>query len=293
MTDAQLQALVAVAETGSFTTAGRRLGLTQSAVSHAITSLEESLAVMLIDRAARGARLTDAGARIVAHAREVLRHRSRIQRDAEASRRLEQGQLRIGSFGVSASRRMLPALLQAFAKRYPGVGVMVLEGSDEEALRWLGDGEVDVAFVRLPCDDFDATQVAEDRLMAVIPARHKLAERTSISGADVVGTPFIMDTGGCEPLIMEALCHPDLDVRFRMREVETVVAMVARGMGIAAVPRLALPDEAPAGVAFVPLATDYVRRVGLAVRKEESADSPARALQSIARRADLHKATRL
>ncbi|MEO8623382.1 MAG: LysR family transcriptional regulator, partial [bacterium] len=72
MTDAQLEALVAVADSGSFTQAARRLGLTQSAVSHAVTGLEQSLSVALIDRSAQGARLTNAGERVIQHARQIL-----------------------------------------------------------------------------------------------------------------------------------------------------------------------------------------------------------------------------
>jgi DNA-binding transcriptional LysR family regulator len=87
-----------------------------------------------------------------------------------------------------------------------------------------------------------------------------------------------MSVGGCELMVDEATGSAPLDVRYRIREVETILAMVASGMGVTLIPRLALPDTPPADVAFVPLATDHVRRVGLAVRKQEDRASPARAL---------------
>jgi len=286
MTDAQLHALLAVADSGSFTHAARRLRLTQSAVSHAVTSLEQSLRVSLIERAAQGARLTDAGERIARHARDILRLKAQIQLDAEAARRLEQGQLRIGSFGVSASRRLLPPLLDAFSARHPGVTVLVLEGSDDEVETWLRDGDIDVGFVNLPNEAFETVNVAEDVLHAIVPSHHPCARASHFPAHALGGQPFIMSSGGCELMIRDVARDIPLDVRFRIREVETMVAMVARGMAIAAAPRLALPDVAPAGVAFVPLDTDHVRRVGLAIRKQEEMGSPARALLRLASRRD-------
>ncbi|HEX6535054.1 MAG TPA: ATP-binding protein [Gemmatimonadaceae bacterium] len=117
ITDAQLRVLVAVADTGGFTEAARRLGLTQSAVSHAITTLERRLGVTLVERTARDVRLTGAGARALAHARELLRLEEALVRDAEGARRRHRARLRIASFGPTASRRLLPPLLDRFAAR--------------------------------------------------------------------------------------------------------------------------------------------------------------------------------
>ncbi|MEP6733016.1 MAG: LysR family transcriptional regulator [bacterium] len=284
MTDAQLEAFVAVAQSGSFTQAARTLGLTQSAVSHAVTSLEQSLGVSLVDRATQGARLTRAGERIIPHARDILRLKVQIAQDAEAARRLLDGQLRIGSFGVSASRRLLPPLLDTFTARHPGIGILVREGDDGEVEGWLRDGLVDIAFVNLPNDGFDTIEVAADRFYAVVPASHPLAHAESFPVEELASLPFIMSSGGCESMIRETYDVVSLDVRFRIRDVETMIAMVARGTGLALIPRLALPDDTPSGVAFVPLASDFIRRIGLAVRTQESAGSPARAMLKMARR---------
>ncbi|MEP7000180.1 MAG: LysR family transcriptional regulator [bacterium] len=293
MTDAQLEALVAVADAGSFTQAARRLGLTQSAVSHAVTGLEQSLSVALIDRSAQGARLTNAGERVIQHAREILRLKGQIEQDAESARRFLDGQLRIGSFGASASRRLLPPLLEAFSARYPGVGILVREGGDDEVEGWLRDGSVDIAFVNLPIESLETEELAADVLNAVLPSSHPCAGAATIPSTMLANTPFIMSSGGCERMIVDACPDVRFDVRYSIREIETVVAMVARGMGVAIVPRLALPDEAPSGVAFVPLATSHVRHVGIAVRPQESDGTPARALLRMARRRDTETPSRL
>ncbi len=284
ITDAQLQALLAVAEYGSFTHAARRLGLTQSAVSHALTSLEQLLDTTLVERAPQGARLTPAGERIVRHSREILRLKVQIKRDADAARRFQSGELRVGSFGASASRRLLPPMLDAFAARYPNVSTLVLEGSDEEVETWLREGAIDAAFVNLPRDEFDTVAIATDTMHAIIPSTHPSATQPRLPASRLAEHPFIMSNGGCERMIRAAVGDTKLDVRYRIRDLDTIIAMVARGTGVAALPRLALPDLAPDGVIFVPLDTDQVRHVGLAVRSQEGAGSPARALLRIAAR---------
>lgn len=298
-TDAQLEALDALAVCGRFTHAARRLGCTQSAVSHALAALERALGAALVERAADGARLTPLGARVVDDARAVLRLKARMRAEADAVRRLAGAVLRVGSFGVSASRRLLPPLLEAFAARHPGVAVEVREGADDEVEAWLAGGAVDVAFVNLPCEAFDTVAVAEDELHAVVPAGHALARHARLAPGLLGGHPFVMTTGGCEPLIRAALAvgaqgaegeggageaAPALDVRYRLREVASIVATVGRGLGVAVVPRLALPDAPPPDVAFVPLAGARRRRVALAVRRAEAAGSPARLLLRLAQR---------
>jgi DNA-binding transcriptional LysR family regulator len=284
VTDAQLQALVAVADSGSFTAAARRLGMSQSAVSHALAGLEEALGVTLVHRSARRVRLTDVGERTAAHAREVLRLKGVIKQEADAARRLRGGTVRVGSFGVSASRRLLPPIIEAFARRHPSIDVLVQEGSDPEVERWIADGTVDVGFVTLPNDGFDTLPIAEDEMRVVVPARHPLAESRArgVSPADVGRYPFIMPTAGCERLICDIMGDVRLDVRHRMREVDTIVAMVARGMGISIKPRLALPDVLPADVVALPLAPARTRRVALAVRRSADASPTARAFLRVA-----------
>jgi DNA-binding transcriptional LysR family regulator len=89
-------------------------------------------------------------------------------------------------------------------------------------------------------------------------------------------------------LVRAAVGATPLAVRHRIREADTLVMMVGRGMGIGVAPRLALPDEAPAGVAFVPLDAPHRRRVGVAVRREEAAGSMARAFLVLARGTGVH-----
>jgi DNA-binding transcriptional LysR family regulator len=282
MTDAQLQALVAVADHGSFTAAARHLRTSQSAVSHAITGLEQSLGVTLLWRSARAVRLTEIGERTVAHAREVLAIKSRMRQEAEAARGLRRGTLRVGSFGASASRRLLPPILAAFARRYPDVAVVVSEGTDQEVEGWLRAGTIDVGFVTLPNDDLDTTPLWRDEYCALLPAGHPLAREPRVRPADLAHDPFVMSSGGCEPAVRDALGGTPVDVRFQIRETGTIVATVARGAGVSIVPTMSLPEPLPADVVVRPLDPPRPRSIALAVVKRTTASVLSRAFLKVA-----------
>lgn len=282
MTDAQLEALVAVADARSFTAAARRLGTSQSAVSHAIAGLEKSLRVTLVERTAQGASLTAVGDRVAAHARQVLRLKALITEETIASRRLRRGTLRIGSFGVSATRRLLPPLLESFEARHPDLVALVTEGTDDEVAQWLRDGTVDVAFVTLPANEFETVLLAEDEMLAIMAAGHPLAAHRTIASAQLAGHPFIMSTGGCELHVRAATHGTPLDVSYRIREVDTIVAMAMRGTGVSVMPRLALPDELPPGLAARSLSPPAPRQVAIAMRRGTELASPARAFLKLA-----------
>ena len=282
MTDAQLQAFVAVAEQGSFTIAGRQLGLTQSAVSKAVTGLEESLRVALLIRHARGVHLTDVGQRMVVRAREILHLKALMRQDAEATSGLRQGSVRVGSFGISSSRHLLPPMLEAFSRAYPGIPVTVIEGSDQEVEHWLREGRVDVCFVTLPSEEFDTIRLAQDEMTAVLPANHPLAAETRIAPRQLSQYPFIMSTGGCEPAVRELLCEAPLRVRYHIREGHTILALIQQGAGVTIMPSLALPNPLPEGVVCRPLDPPSPRAIGLAVAGRKEASPACRAFLKVA-----------
>jgi DNA-binding transcriptional LysR family regulator len=282
MTDAQLKALIAVVDQGGFTAAARHLHTTQSAMSHAIAELEQSLRVTLLLRGPQGVRLTEIGERTVEHAREIMGLKAAIEREAEAARKLQSGTLRVGSWGVSASRLLLPPILQAFARSYPAVSVELIEGSDPEIEQWLRDGTVDVGFVTLPNEEFDAVKLAQDEMVAILPEAHPLAAGARVDPARLEGIPFIMCSGGCEALILAAVRGAPLDIRYRIRDVDTMVVMVAQGMGVAVKPAMAIPDPLPPGVVLRPLQPRRERQIGLAVRRRSEMTPACRAFLRVA-----------
>ena len=264
ITDTQLQAFVAVAETGSFTRAARQLRSSQSAVSHSVAALEQALGVTLFTREARGVFLSPAGERTLEHARTVLHGKEAIYREAGAARDAANGVVRVGSFGPTSSRHLLPPILEACAKRHRRLSVRIVEGSDQEVEQWLRESELDAGFVNLPNDEFETLPLAQDEMVVLLAADSPLAGEARVPPERLAALPFIISTGGCEPVVRELLDERLLDALYHIREVQTIVDMVRQGIGISIKPALSLPAELPAGVVARPLDPARTREVGLA-----------------------------
>lgn len=287
MTFTQLEIFALVAELRGFTAAASKLGISQSAVSHALKSLERELGVDLIVRHQANIEVTEIGQQLLLRTREILGLSEAMRQEIAAARGLSRGSLRIGSFGPTSSLKLLPAILEAYRERYPGIDVQVEEGGDNDVTQWLLERRVDVGFVVLPDERFDTVSLVEDQLVALIPAAHALAKKRSVTLAELCDSPFIMTEAGCAPLIEPLFAAAGLvpQVRYRMAQMITILGMVQRGDGVSIVAELALPDRAAVthdGMVRVPLRPAVKRRVGLAVRDVRQATPAAKAFLQVA-----------
>lgn len=274
ITLSQLRTFVALIESGSFTSAARTLNVTQPGVSHTIAGLERELDVSLVFRGRRGVVPTDMGESVLLHAREVIKVLERMVQEAEASTGLLAGRIRIGSF-PSAASRLLPSIIGGFNRRYPEIEVVLMEGTDANVREMIFSRNVDVGFVSLPSDGLETLPVAEDEILALVPTDHALSTMESVDVESIAGEPFIMSRGGCEPLIRSIFRSSGLtpDVRFDVRDMETILALVAEGLGVSLAPKLALPHSLK-GVRAIPLHPSVRRKLALAVHSLETV-SPA------------------
>jgi DNA-binding transcriptional LysR family regulator len=263
----QLEVLIALAETGGFSTAAARLGSGQSAVSHAVRALERSLGVTLVDRRVAPPALTDVARRLLPHARATLAHAAALGQEVKAAKGLATGTLRVGSFGATSSLKLLPELLVEFARRYPRIDVLIDEAADEVVDQWLIERRVELGFVTLPDDRFDTVPLVEDEYVAVLPAKHPLAGGDEVPTVALEGLPFVMMQEGAhraiEPLLAHARVRPR--VCYRFSQVISILGVAQRGLGVSIAPRLAVPDHYP-GVVYRPLRPRAPRRVALAMR---------------------------
>ncbi|HEY1044542.1 MAG TPA: LysR family transcriptional regulator [Telluria sp.] len=288
MTFTQLEIFSLVAELQGFTAAALRLGISQSAISHAIKSLEKELGVPLIVRDQASIEVTEVGKRLLTRAREILGLAEAMQQEVSAARGLRQGLVRIGSFGPTSSLKLLPAILHAFREKYPGVEVQIDEGSDNEVKQWIQDRRVDIGFLVLPNESFDTVPLVEDEMIAIVPTSHPLSEMASVTAADLQALPFIMSDTGCGALVEPAFVRAGLTlrVRYRISQVMTILGMVQAGDGVAVMPELALPGDLECAyphlkaVAFRPAIR---RRVGLGVRNLQRAAPAVQAFLETAR----------
>ncbi|MFC4119072.1 LysR family transcriptional regulator [Nonomuraea zeae] len=267
MTFTQLRILHAVARAGNMTRAAEELATSQSAVSHALRALESELGLTLLVRGNHGVRLTAAGQAVYRRAVLILAQVEALEQEVAEARGERAGSLRIGAI-PSANARLLPRILRAFGAAHPRVRLTVIEGSDDEVLEWLTTGAVDLATVTAPPVGLGlvALPLARDRMLGVVPSGHDLAVHPAVPITELARHPFIMSTGGCEPLIAALARAAGVSLRchYRVRDTGSILAMVAEGLGVSVMPELSLPAH-HAGVAAIPLDPVAERAVLLAL----------------------------
>lgn len=285
MTFTQLEVFAALARAGSFSRAAGLLGITQSAVSHAVRGLEAELGVMLVQREGTQSTLSEVGSRLLARANDILQQREALLQEATTARGVACGTLRIASFGSTSSLRLLPALLAAYQRAQPHVEVQVEEQDDATVVRWLLEQRAEIGFVTLPDDRFETLPLVEDEFVAVIPEGHRLAKRHSLNLRDLEGEAFIRTGAGSgatiDRLLAEAGASPR--VLYRFEQLSSILGFVEQGHAVAIAARLALPDEAP-GVVYRSLAPRQRRTTGLAVRSMKRLSPAAATFVEVARR---------
>ncbi len=262
----QCSALVAITDSGSFTKAARVLGISQSAVSHAIAGLEAELGCALMQRDRAGVLLTDAGRGIVGHARVMVEHAEQIRLSAVAARTGLQGTIRFAT-SQSFATRLLPALMSRFRARFPHQEIALREGSDQQIAEWLRGHAADIGVVTLPKADLTTVPLLRDEMYALVAKGHHLAAAPAMHVHQLADESLIMPVGGVEPVLRAALRTLGLEptVAYRMRDLNALLAMVAEGLGITVLPALAVPSTPP-GVAIVPLSPAMTRQIALGVR---------------------------
>ncbi|AMS18238.1 DNA-binding transcriptional LysR family regulator [Pseudomonas chlororaphis] len=267
MTLSQLQIFSLVAELRGFTSAASRLGISQSAVSHALKSLEQELGVELIRRHQSLVELTDIGQQLLLRARAILGLAATMEQEAADARGMKRGTLRIGSFGPTSSMKLLPAILQRYRAAHPGIEVHIDEGPDRQVLQWLEERRIDVGFVVLPQERFDCFALVEDQMVALIPSQHALASKDSLSLAELCDDPFILTEAGSAELVSRLFLAARLspNIRYRSSQLLSTLETVARGEALTLVAQLSLPEASDPRYLIKPLSPPARRQVGLAV----------------------------
>ena len=285
MTLTQLEIFAVVAARKSFTLAAAQLKISQSGVSHAIRALEQQLGVALFERRQGQIEPSDIGSRLLQRAQAMLGLAETLRQEALDARGMKQGTLRIGSFGPTASVRLLPAILAAYRQAYPGIEVHVDEGPDRQVLHWLQERRIDVGFVVLPEEQFDSYPLLEDQMVALLPADHALAQLPSVTLRQLCLDPFVLTEAGSAEIVSRLFLAARLQprVRYRTSQLLSTLEMVARGDGVSIVAQSSLP--LPTSLAYVqrPLDPPVKRRVGLAVVDERIISPATRAFIELAR----------
>lgn len=263
----QLEYFVAVAEELSFTRASSRLFAAQSTVSAGIRSLEAHLGAALFDRSKKEVSLTAAGAALLPEARAAIESIDRVRSSVARSSAEIRGRLRIGTF-ISLDSINLPSVLAQFHERHPLVDLQLI--ASPAGSTGLADevrqGRADVALMGLPAHDlagFQTLELARSPFVAILPTGHPLADRDTVSLADLAAERWIdSPVGYASRTLLDRLLAANNLERAVFAEVADAAEMpklVAAGLGIAAIPELIF-HPAP-GVVTRPIASEDLEMV--------------------------------
>jgi DNA-binding transcriptional LysR family regulator len=240
----RLRVLREVAALGSFSAAADALAFTQPAVSRQIATLETEAGTRLVDRTARGVRLTPAGELLVEHAEAILGRLAAAESQLEALAELDTGRLRLGSF-PTASATLTPLAIAAFAEAYPGVDLRLIQGRSPTTLPLLVAGELDLAVVtdanvEMP-DEAELEHLMEDPFFIALPREHPLADAPSVRMEDLRDETWIEGEMCAEALVgaaRDAGFEPR--IAFDCAEWMGKQGLVAAGVGVTLIPSIGL-----------------------------------------------------
>ncbi len=244
-TPQQLRYLVTLAETGHFSRAASACAVSQSTLSAGILALERQLDAQILDRnAAKHAVFTPLGLELVARARAALAALTAVAEAADAARAPMSGPLRLGiipTIGPFLLPRLMPALRQGF----PALKLFLREDQTERLVEQLTDGHLDILLLAEPCicADLQTFPLASDEFLAALPPGHVLAARARVSVADLATEQFLLlEDGHCLRDQVLAVCGTGQGraQRFAATSLHTLIQMVAGGLGVTLLPRLAV-----------------------------------------------------
>ncbi len=259
-----------VVDTGSFTKAALDLNMTQSAVSHAISTLERDMGFSLFKRIKNKIELTTEGQSILNHVNALLSAECKLINEVHALNKLEAGVIRIGSFR-SASSRLLTPIIKAFEKAYPNVRIELMEGSYPDIRKWLDEDIIDVAFLvdTYLNDEHYAIPYFKDEMLALLPLDWEY-KSDYFDMASVDQYPFIMPQNACSKYLDNVLKKYKIkpDVKYVIQLNSTVVSMIEQGLGISIVAESTL-FRSDNKVRVLPLKERFYRQIYITTNTAE------------------------
>jgi DNA-binding transcriptional LysR family regulator len=290
----QLRYFVAVAEELSFSAAARRLHVSQPPLSMQVKSLENELGATLLNRTKRHVELTEAGTLFLDQARRALQHLERAGDVVRQALQGEAGEIRIAFTASVPMFEAFPRIVQTFRSRHPSAKADLLHMSTGQQLQALADRTIDVGFLRpsilfCPPHNIRVLTLWSDRLVAVLPAGHRLAQKeTPLPMAALSTESFILFPRGLgcglfeHVSVLASRAGFALQIGQEAREGATIIGLVAAGMGVSVLPETYAKTGIP-GVAYRALDTaDAGSQVLLAHRSDDDAPLLARFFQTAA-----------
>ncbi|MBR5316314.1 MAG: LysR family transcriptional regulator [Lachnospiraceae bacterium] len=266
MTLLTYQVFKTVAEIGSFHKAADILGLTPSAISHAISSMENELGFSLLTRSKSGVTLTNYGENLLPYINAVLNSDESLQQAIAQLNGLKQGKVKIGVFS-SVCTNWLPDIMNSFGKLYPEIEIEVFQGTYDDVAYWIKNGVVDLGFLSVSsAKDIPIEPLYRDPLYCVFPKGSVSDnQKEYVTIEDMRNHQFVTQRESTDADIQNFLKENSLNIQSRYHVVDdlSTIALVAKGFGICLMPALVMQDI-PYEVECYPIKPNAARIIGIA-----------------------------
>ncbi|MGH6638207.1 MAG: LysR family transcriptional regulator [Polaromonas sp.] len=254
-----LEHFVRVAQTGSFSRAAVAVGITQSALSRHVRTLELELKQTLLRRTGRGVQLTDAGRCLFEHSQLILKQVECARREVEFARDAHAGHLTIG-LPPSLGRTLSVSLITKFNAEFPKAKLAIVEGLSNHLIEWIKSGDIDLAVVHNPepSPHIDAQPLLEEMLYLMSPVEFRTKEPAEeVQFADLPRYPLILPdrSTSIRRLLDTRAAHAGISIRiaYEVSSLGAILELVARGLGHTVMPPSVVYAQTPAAKLFTRL----------------------------------------
>ncbi len=245
MTLLSYQVFKTVADHGSFRKAADILGLTPSAISHTIASLENELGFSVLNRSKAGVTLTNYGEHLLPYVNVVLNSDESLQQAIAEFNGLKQGKVKVGCFS-SVCTNWLPDIMHSFQMEFPKITIEVFQGTYDDVVYWLKNGIVDLGFLSVSSSgDIPIEPLYKDPLLCVVPKGMKrITDNEYMEIGEMRTYQFVTQRESTDADIQNFLKENSLDVQSNYHVVDdlSTIAMVAHGFGICLMPEMVMAD---------------------------------------------------
>ena len=265
------EAFLKIIETGSLSKAAKELKCTQSGITHMIKSLEDEWGFQIMTRNKAGVKLTERGRELYPLIREVVWSNDILEQTAERLRNKNTSFIRIGTF-KSMAVNWLPGIIKEYQSTNPGTEIKIEDGDYDDIDRWIKNNDIDICFINMNMKlECKCIKLCDDRLLAVLPKDHRLADKKVFPVVEFEKEPVISLIDNTDQdarnVLLAAGVRPVS--KLKTKDEFAMLAMVEKGLGICIMPELVLMGRMD-NVKVLELSPNAKREIGLAIPSFEN-----------------------
>jgi len=272
----KINAFVTSVEYGSLTKAAEKLDYTQPSISHMISSLENDYGFSLLVRGKSGVAPTDNGLVLLPIMQDMLKRAQLLSETINEINGMEIGKIHIGAY-TSVCVHWMPTILSLFKEKYPKIQIQLYEGNSQEIKQWLENGKIDFGIGTTQANQSpNFIPLKEDRILAIFPNNHSLANHDSIQLEEFATEPCIMPYEDSHHDVQFIFKKEKIspNIAYQIRGDEAIIAMVKKGLGISLLSELLIKEHLPE-LCAKPIEGNYVRTIGILTNSSVQSLSPS------------------